>query len=306
MPRKGRNIVVIGTSAGGLEALDVLVGQLPTDVAASIFIVQHMAPHNSGEPLLRRLNRHKAFQPKLAENGDRFQPSRIYIAPPDSHLLVKKDRMLIAKGARENRHRPAIDPLFRSAAVAHGARVIGVVLTGMLDDGTAGLMAIKRCGGVAIVQDPRDAAYSGMPMNALNNVDVDFCVPIAEMGPLLTKLVHQPHGRSKAVPPDIRTEAVIAERILSDVSQVNSIGDQVPYNCPGCGGVLWELDTPGEKRRLIDASCTSCPDIAATCSLIASCPERSHSSWVIEADRISDTDRRVHTTRAESGGSTLR
>ena len=248
MPRKGRNIVVIGTSAGGLEALDVLVGQLPTDVAASIFIVQHMAPHNSGEPLLRRLNRHKAFQPKLAENGDRFQPSRIYIAPPDSHLLVKKDRMLIAKGARENRHRPAIDPLFRSAAVAHGARVIGVVLTGMLDDGTAGLMAIKRCGGVAIVQDPRDAAYSGMPMNALNNVDVDFCVPIAEMGPLLTKLVHQPHGRSKAVPSDIRTEAVIAERILSDVSQVNSIGDQVPYNCPGCGGVLWELDTPGEKR----------------------------------------------------------
>ena len=207
MPRKGRNIVVIGTSAGGLEALDVLVGQLPTDVPASIFIVQHMAPHNSGEPLLRRLNRHKAFQPKLAENGGRFKPSRIYIAPPDSHLLVKKDRMLIAKGARENRHRPAIDPLFRSAAVAHGARVIGVVLTGMLDDGTAGLMAIKRCGGVAIVQDPRDAAYSGMPMNALNNVDVDFCVSIAEMGPLLTELVHQPHGRSKAVPPDIRTEA---------------------------------------------------------------------------------------------------
>src|SRR4029450_5070114 len=170
MPTKGRNIIVLGTSAGGLEALDQLVGQLPTDLPASLFIVQHMAPHNSGEPLLRRLNRHKAFQPKLAENGDRFQPSRIYIAPPDSHLLVKKDRMLIAKGARENRHRPPIDPLFRSAAVAHGARVIGVVLTGMLDDGTAGLMAIKRCGGVAIVQDPREAAGARMPVNALSNV----------------------------------------------------------------------------------------------------------------------------------------
>lgn len=106
--------------------------------------------------------------------------------------------------------------------------MIGVVLTGMLDDGTAGLLAIKRCGGVAVVQDPQDAAYSGMPMNALNNVDVDFCVSVAEMGLLMTKLVQQPHGRSKAVPSDIRTEAVIAERVLSDVSQVNGIGDQVP------------------------------------------------------------------------------
>jgi two-component system chemotaxis response regulator CheB len=248
MPPQGRNIVVVGASAGGLETLDVLVGQLPTDVPASIFIVQHMASHNSGEALLRRLNRHKAFQPKLAASGDRFKQSRIYIAPPDSHLLVKKDRMLVTKGARENGQRPAIDPLFRSAAVAHGARVIGVVLTGMLDDGTAGLRAVKKCGGVAVVQEPSDAAYSGMPMNALNNVDVDFCVSVAEMGPLLTRLVQQPHGRTKAVPADIRTEAAIAERVLSDVSQINGIGNQVPYNCPGCGGVLWELETPGEKR----------------------------------------------------------
>ena len=157
-------------------------------------------PLTTGEPLLRRLNRHKAFQPKLAANGERFQRSRIYVAPPDSHLLVKKDKMLVTKGARENRHRPAIDPLFRSAAVAHGARVIGVVLTGMLDDGTAGLRAIKRCGGVAVVQDPRDAAYSGMPMNALNNVDVDYSVSVAEMGPLLIELVHQPQRQDQDCP----------------------------------------------------------------------------------------------------------
>ena len=245
---RGRNIIVVGTSAGGLETLDQLVGQLPTDLKASIFIVQHMAPHNSGEPLLRRLSRHQAFQPKLAEDGNRFEPGRIYIAPPDSHLLLKKDRVLVTKGARENRYRPGIDPLFRSAAVAHGARVIGVVLTGMLDDGTAGLMAIKRCGGVTVVQDPRDAAYSGMPVSALDNVDVDFCVPVSEMGPLLARLVVQSHGKSKAVPSDIRTEARIAERVLSDVAQVNGLGNQVPYNCPNCGGVLWEIDTPGEKR----------------------------------------------------------
>jgi two-component system, chemotaxis family, protein-glutamate methylesterase/glutaminase len=248
MPPKGRNIIVVGTSAGGLEALDQLVGQLPTDLPASIFVVQHMAPHNSGEPLLRRLSRHKAFQPKLAENGDRFKPGRIYIAPPDNHLLVKATKVLVTKGARENRHRPGIDPLFRSAAVAHGARVIGVVLTGMLDDGTVGLIAIKRCGGVTVVQDPRDAAYSSMPLSAVDNANVDFCVPLADMGSLLTTLVSQRHGKSKAVPSDIRTEAVIAERVLSDVSQVNGLGDQVPYNCPGCGGVLWEMDTAGEKR----------------------------------------------------------
>ena len=243
---RGRKIIVVGTS--GLEALDQLVGQLPTDLPASLFLVQHMAAHNSGEPLLRRLSRHQAFRPKLAEDKERFKPGRIYVAPPDTHLLLKTDHVLVAKGARENRYRPAIDPLFRSAAVAYGARVIGVVLTGMLDDGTAGLMAIKRCGGVTVVQDPADAAYSGMPMSALDNVDVDFCVALAQMGPLLTRLVAQSPGKSKAVPSDIRTEAVIAERVLSDIEQVNGLGEQVPYNCPNCGGVLWEIDTPGKKR----------------------------------------------------------
>lgn len=249
MASNARKIIVIGTSAGGLEAVDRLVGALPTDLPASIFIVQHMAPQNSGEPLLRRLSRHSAFQPKLAEHGEPFKSGRIYIAPPDNHLLVKKSRMLVTKGARENRHRPGIDPLFRSAAVSHGARVIGVVLTGMLDDGTAGLIAIKKCGGATVVQDPGDAAYSGMPLSALDNADVDFCVPLAEMGALLTTLVSKRPGKNKAVPSHVRTEAVIAERVLSDISQVNGLGEQVPYNCPGCGGVLWEMDAAvGQKR----------------------------------------------------------
>jgi two-component system chemotaxis response regulator CheB len=194
------------------------------------------------------LGRHQAFHPKLAENGERLKACRLYIAPPDNHLLIKKGKMLVTKGAAENRYRPGVDPLFRSAAVSHGSRVIAIVLTGMLDDGTAGLIAIKRCGGVTVVQDPRDAAYSGMPLSALDNVNVDYCVSISDMGPLLTTLVSQPHGKSKAVPEDVRTEAVIAERVLSDISQVNTLGEQVPYNCPGCGGVLWKIDGPGEKR----------------------------------------------------------
>jgi two-component system chemotaxis response regulator CheB len=248
MRGKGRNIIVVGTSAGGLEALDALIGQLPIDLRASVFIVQHMAPQNSGEALLRRLSRHKAFEPRLARNGDPFKPGRIYIAPPDNHLLLKKDTVLVTKGARENRNRPGIDPLFRSAAVTHGSRVIGVVLTGMLDDGTAGLIAIKKCGGVTVVQDPKDAAYSGMPQSALDNLDVDHCVPIAAMGQLLATLVSEPHGKNRAVPADVRTEAVIAERVLSDIAQVNGLGKQVPYNCPNCGGVLWEMNVPRKKR----------------------------------------------------------
>lgn len=248
MRSKGRNIIVIGTSAGGLDALDSLIGQLPTDLPASMFIVQHMAPEDTGAPLIYRLSRHRTFHCRLAKNGESFKPGRIYIAPPDNHLLVKKNKLLVTKGARENRSRPGIDPLFRSAAVTHGPSVIGVVLTGMLDDGTAGLIAIKKCGGVTVVQDPKDATYTGMPQSALNNLKVDHCVPIAEMGRLLEKLCHEHPGKTKPIPKNISTEAEIAERVLSDVAQVNGLGSLVPYNCPNCGGVLWEIDSPNVKR----------------------------------------------------------
>jgi len=162
-------------------------------------------------------------------------------------MLIGKKKMLVTKGARENRYRPGIDPLFRSAAVSHGPAVIGVILTGMLDDGTAGMAAIKQCGGITVVQEPKDAAYPDMPQNALNNVKVDYCIAIAEMGSLLEKLTHQPRGEFKPIPRDVRTEAVIAERVLSDVAEVNSLGEQVPYNCPNCGGVLWEMNHPHVK-----------------------------------------------------------
>jgi two-component system chemotaxis response regulator CheB len=248
MRNKGRNIIVIGTSAGGLDALDNLIGQLPSDLPASIFIVQHMAPDNTGEALIHRLGRYRTFACQLAKKGESFKRGRIYIAPPDNHLLVKKNKLLVTKGARENRYRPGIDPLFRSAAVTHGPRVIGVVLTGMLDDGTAGLIAIKRCGGITVVQDPKDADYPSMPQSALNNLNVDHCVPIAEMGRLLETLCREHPGKTKPIPKDISTEAEIAERVLSDVAQVNGLGSLVPYNCPNCGGTLWEIESPDLKR----------------------------------------------------------
>jgi len=123
-----------------------------------------------------------------------------------------------------------------------------MVLTGMLDDGTAGLIAIKKCGGITVVQDPKDAAYPEMPQSALTNSKVDHCVPVAEMGRLLEKLTHEPPGKNKSIPKHIQTEAEIAERVLSDVAQVNGLGSQVPYNCPNCGGILWEMNNPDIAR----------------------------------------------------------
>jgi two-component system chemotaxis response regulator CheB len=248
LPNNGRDIIVIGTSAGGLDALDHLVGQLPTDIPASIFIVQHLAPEGSGDALLYRLGRYKAFRCKLATDGERFRPGRIYVAPPDNHLLVKEEQLLVTKGARENRSRPGIDPLFRSAAVAHGPHVIGVVLTGMLDDGTAGLIAIQKCGGVTVVQDPGEATYPAMPQSAISNLRVDYCVRLAAMGPLLDELSRAPAPEPKPIPKDVKTEAVIAERVLSDVSAVNGLGALVPYNCPNCGGTLWQMNHPDVTR----------------------------------------------------------
>jgi two-component system, chemotaxis family, protein-glutamate methylesterase/glutaminase len=244
----GRNIIVVGTSAGGLAALDQLIGQLRPDLPASIFIVQHMSAASNGDALLHQLRKHEGFECKLAEDGDSFKRGSIYIAPPDHHMLVKERTILVTKGARENRSRPAIDPLFRSAAVSHGPKVIGVVMTGMLDDGTSGMIAIKKCGGITVVQDPADAKYPGMPQSALDNAEIDHRVPLAAIGGLLERLSREHSGRRKAVPKDILIEAEIAERVLSDVDGVNGLGEQVPYNCPNCGGVLWEMDAPDQAR----------------------------------------------------------
>ena len=247
MAVNGRDIIVVGTSAGGLGALTELVRSLRSDLPASIFIVQHLSPQSSGEVLVEQLKTMKKFKCALAKNGQRFVQGSIYVAPPDCHLLLKERHLLVSKGARENRYRPAIDPLFRSAAVAHGSRVIGVVLTGLLDDGTVGLRAIKRCGGLTVVQDPKTAAYPDMPQSALNNVKVDFCGATTEIGRFLEIHARKPGSRKRSTPSDIRTEALIAERVLSD-GQVNSLGTQVPYNCPNCGGVLWAIRRSGAQR----------------------------------------------------------
>ncbi len=241
-------IIAIGTSAGGLQALDELIAQLPSDIPAAIFVVQHLTAQNTGRALLQRLGKYQSFASKLAEDGETFRRGHLYIAPPDCHLLVKQSTLLVTKGARENRFRPAIDPLFRSAAVNHGSRVIGVVLSGLANDGTAGLSAIHRCGGATVVQDPDDATYPDMPRNALANVNVDYCVALAELGAVLDDLSRRRPRAKKGIPKDIRMEAIIAERVASNVPDQQQLGDQVPYNCPNCGGVLWQMKKLGILR----------------------------------------------------------
>lgn len=242
-------VVVIGTSAGGLGALKKLISQFTSDFPLPVLVVSHISADATGNVLLDELNKLNTLKCQHAINEDKLKPGYLYLAPSDHHLMIGRDlKMLVTKGAQENRYRPAIDPLFRSAAVAFGTGVIGILLTGYLDDGTAGMKAIKRCGGTCIVQDPEEAEYPDMPKNALNNVKVDYCLPISEMGTLLYQLITQKLLKNKPVPSDVLTEAKIAERVLSDLSSVNKVGDQVPFNCPGCGGVLWQVKTDSSLR----------------------------------------------------------
>jgi len=225
-----------------MPALCQLVAQLPGTLPAAVLVVQHLAPDSSGEHLVARLAQHTSLRCQLATDGTPIELGHLYLAPPDRHLLVRDGHLLITKGPRENHYRPAADSLFRSAAVAYGARVIGVVLTGMLHDGTAGLEFIKRCGGLALVQDPADAEYPSMPESALRNVDVDDVLPLARMGARLEELVFQNVNEIPPIPEDLKLEAAIAERVVGTVEQVQQLGQQVPLTCPDCGGSLWQIE----------------------------------------------------------------
>jgi two-component system chemotaxis response regulator CheB len=228
-----------------MPALTTLVAQLPASLPAAVLVVQHLAPDSTGEPLVTRLASHTALTCKLARTGEHLKAGHLYLAPPDRHLLVKEDHLFVTKGPRENNYRPAADALFRSAAVAYGPNVVGVVLTGMLHDGTAGLEFVKRCGGTAVVQDPTDAEFPSMPQSALRAVDIDYVVPLAQMGQLLVNLVEParavPHDHHN-IPPDLQLEAAIAERVVGTVEEVDKLGHQVPLTCPDCGGNLWQID----------------------------------------------------------------
>ena len=244
------DIIVIGASAGGIAALQALVADLPPDLPAAVFVVVHIAPTSPGllPGILSGAGPLPATHPA---DGAAIELGHIYVAPADCHLLVDRDRIRVVRGPKENRHRPAVDTLFRSAARAYGARVAGVVLSGMLDDGSAGLFAVKRCGGVTIVQDPADAPYPDMPRNAIHSVKTpDYVLPLHEIAPLLGRIAGEAAlsegGCLMAEPMDI--ENLFAHAEIPPIEAMDTLGVPSVVTCPDCHGTLWEINDEGTLR----------------------------------------------------------
>jgi two-component system chemotaxis response regulator CheB len=233
------DVVVIGASGGGVEALTRLVAALPDDLRAAIFIVLHVNP-DSPSFLPAILNRAGRLPVAHAVEGEPIRLGRVYVAPPGQQMYVHRGRISVKRGPPENLHRPAVDPLFRTAAHHYGRRVIGIVLTGVLDDGSAGLAAVKRGGGVAIVQDPNDAAFSAMPANAMERAAVDYCVRLDEIAPLLgTLIVSEVASPEKSV--EVPLETVEEAEDRSEARRSEELGIPSPFTCPDCSGTLYEI-----------------------------------------------------------------
>ncbi len=237
VPAAGHDIIVLGASAGGVQALCEVMDGLPPNLPAAVFVVLHVSPygHSALPAILSRLGCLPASHPV---DGEEIQTGRVYVAPPDRHLEIEGSHIHLSRKASENGHRPAADVLFRTAARSFGPRVVGVVLTGNLDDGTAGLATIKRFGGKAVVQDPREADYPGMPENALANVAVDHVLQLGDIAAMIRRLVYEPPS-----PEDYRQEEPYPTRPASSASSRCS--------SPGSIGFTrcWSKPTSRERRR---------------------------------------------------------
>jgi two-component system chemotaxis response regulator CheB len=228
--------VAIGASAGGVEALSTLLAGLPPDLPAAIFVVMHLSPE-SESVLPRILGRCTGLVVRPAANDQPIEPGHVYVAPPDAHVLVRDHRVELSGAPRQNGFRPALDPLFRTVAVAYRRYAIGVVLSGSGDDGSAGLRIIHQCGGITIVQDPRNALFSAMPANALEATKVDYCRPLGEIAPLLDRLCREP--RSEGPESSAQTECgPEVEQLPWEKS--HPPGKLISLTCPECGGPLFE------------------------------------------------------------------
>lgn len=237
-----RDVIVIGASAGGVEALRTMVAAFPADLPAAVLVVLHVPPYG-GSVLPAILQRSGQLSARHPADDERLAVSEILVAPPDHHLVVHDSRIRLTRGPRENGHRPAIDVLFRSAARALGARVIGVVLSGVLDDGTAGLAAIAAQGGLAVVQDPRDAMYPSMPQNAMEHVEVEHIATAEQLGQLLAELCKEEFPEiERPTSQLIEIEADLAMMDDEAMDLHERPGRPSGFSCPDCNGVLWEIN----------------------------------------------------------------
>ncbi len=242
-----RDILAIGASAGGFDALRFLASQFASDLPASILITIHLSARFPSrlDELLTQVGPLKAT---FASGGETLAKGHIYIAPPGRHLLIEAGRLVTGKGPRENHSRPAIDPMLRSVGVCCAERAIGVVLTGTLSDGAAGLAELKQCGGLTVIQDPDDAAFRDMPEAALKRLKPDHVVALRALPALLAELVRQPAGERSPPPAHLKLEVEIAKNADGTMTELDQIGSRSVLTCPDCGGLMWEINKGGLLR----------------------------------------------------------
>ncbi len=241
-----RNLVVIGTSAGGVEALPRVIGPLPADFPGAVVVVQHMA--EQPQPMLVHIiQRQSKIRVSWAGQGDRLEPGNVYVAPPGSHLMLVDDHVQLLGGPRENFVRPSIDRTMRSAAAKCGPRTVGVLLTGMLDDGVAGMLALQAAGGYTIVQEPSSAQFPDLPARALQAMQPDRVMTLDEMPSAFARLTREP-APDRAPPDAIVAEAELDLAVVGEPEQLAKLGPQSSISCPDCGGPMWDVGTPQLRR----------------------------------------------------------
>ncbi len=243
-----RNIIVIGASAGGIPAVKNVISGLSLGIDAAVLVVLHLSRNSNAANIAAILQKHTSLLCRVASDNIIVEPGHLYLAPQDHHLMVKEDLLKINKGAFENKYRPSIDVLFRSVAVNYGNRAIAVILTGMLEDGTSGMWAIKSCGGICIVQDPEEAEFSDMPRSVINKIEVDYKASLKEISVIIQNVMDNALPARKPVSQELLIEATITEQMMSDIDQLKKIAEHSDFVCPECGGGLWKIKNDPTHR----------------------------------------------------------
>ena len=243
-----RNLIAIGASAGGIRAIIKVIEGFPKTIDAAIMIVLHLSRKSSVDNIVEIFQRHTTLKCEVAGDKMEIERGKIYLAQPEHHLLVKNHKMHLNQGPEENKYRPSIDVLFRSVAVHFGHKAIGIILTGMLDDGTSGMYAIKSCGGLCLVQNPSEAEYSDMPRSVLNRIEVDYMADLVEIPIIVQDILNKPLPPQIAIPNELKIETEITQKLISDINDLKKIAQRSDFVCPDCGGGLWEVKNDPTHR----------------------------------------------------------
>lgn len=243
-----KNLIVVGASAGGIKAVTTLIEGIPESIDAAIMVVVHLSKNSNAANIAAIFQRKTALKCTVASNKMKIERGKIYIAPPGHQLLVSGESIILNQGATENRYNPSIDVLFRSAAVHCKNQTVGIILTGMLEDGTSGMYAIKSCGGICVVQDPSEAEYGDMPRNVIKKIEVDHVGSLMEIPQIIQDIVNNPLPTEVAVPNELLVEAGVTEKLIGSIDELKEIGDRSDFICPDCGGGLWEIKNDPTHR----------------------------------------------------------